>query len=167
MNGSHVINEFKRYNELSLASVQAILENDSIKIELLDFPQKDVDRAFALCLLQWFVQLRKEEHGVSSDDLVFAALLLGRHGQVQDCLCIWEAKECDFDTRCGLDIQTMMFAGVEHTIAFLRGRKDEQGQRALRYVMECLEAGNLDDLDTYFKEISRFWRPAGSRDGAL
>lgn len=159
MNASTIMDEFKRHNELSRASVQTILENNPLKLELLSVAREQTTRVFALSLLQWFIRLRKEEQGVGSDDLVFAAVLIGQHGHVEDCLRIWEAKQCDFDTYCGLDIQAMMFAGVERTIAFLKDQKDEQGKRAMRYVIECREAGDFDHLDTYLQEHKRYWMP--------
>lgn len=159
MNAAAIIGEFKLQRELSETSVQHILENGALKLELLAAAHDLERRALSQWLLRHFILLRKSDQEVTCDDLVFAALMLGEHRQVEDCLLIWEAKECDFDTYCGLDIQTMVFSGIERTESFLREQKTEQAQRALHYVLDCLKAGDFEDLTNYPKKRKTFWEP--------
>lgn len=43
-----------------------------------------------------------------------------RQVQIEDCALIWEAKTLDSDSYCAVDIQLVVFAGVDVTIDYLR-----------------------------------------------
>ncbi|RZJ36846.1 MAG: hypothetical protein EOO18_07025 [Chryseobacterium sp.] len=87
---------------------------------------------------------------------MLACYILGKHNQIKDCLKIWEAKRIDFDTFCYVDIQLVAFAGVQQTIEYLKTQTLEEAKQALEYVIECSEAGDFEDLETYFNETPWF-----------
>lgn len=66
-------------------------------------------------------------------------------GNVEDSLLIWQAKSDSFDLMCGLDVQFLCGAGVEATKNFLREVDTEPSTEALKYLDECIEAGDFDD----------------------
>ena len=83
---------------------------------------------------------------------MLACYILGKHGQVEDCMKVWETKQIDFDTYCYVDIQLVPFAGIQETIEYLETQNSEEAKKALEYVVACSEAGDFDDLEQYFKE---------------
>jgi hypothetical protein len=138
---------------LSKEMLMSISVSTILRKELIRYFEINQHRQFTTVLLDGFVTLRKEpENEIGIEDLMLACYLLGQHNQVEDCLKIWEAKEADFDSYCGVDIQLMMFTGVDKAIAFLESQTSELAQRALKYVKDCDKAGDFTELDTYFNE---------------
>jgi hypothetical protein len=70
---------------------------------------------------------------------------------VRDVELLWGAKNIDFDTACGFDVQFLVGAGPDETIRYLRMISDNDPAAALEYVLECKKSGNFDDLDTWFR----------------
>ncbi len=117
------------------------------------------DRRFALAMLNTFIELRKDPtKEILMDDLMLCGYILGLHKQVEDCLLIWKAKNVDFDTYCGFDIQLMVFGGVEATIGYLENSQLPDAKEALDYVRNCDATGDFDELDEYFsRKIFPWW----------
>jgi len=148
-----LLNACEKNNSVTKQALIDISVNAMLRKELVRYFKTSQHRQFTTVLLDGFTRLRKEpENEISIEDLMLACYLLGQHNQVEDCLKIWEVKETDFDSYCGIDIQLMMFAGVDKTIAFLESQTSELAQRALKYVKDCDRAGDFTELDVYFNE---------------
>lgn len=148
-----LLNACEKNNSVTKQALRDISVSAGLRKELVRYFKTSQHRQFATILLDGFARLRKEpENEISIEDLMLACYLLGKHNHVEDCLKIWEAKETDFDSYCGIDIQLMMFAGVSKTIAFLESQTSELAQRALKYVKDCDRAGDFTELDVYFNE---------------
>lgn len=141
------------------AEIIAAIQNDNaLRKDLIHYLRQNPNRKFALALLNEFIRLRKlPKEILPAEDLMFACYILGVHNQIEDCLKIWEAKNADFDTYCGLDVQLIAFAGVEETIVFLKGEAGVESDEALEYISECMAAGDLNHLDTYFSVETLPW----------
>jgi hypothetical protein len=129
-----------------------LVENDrSFRKVLHGYFIQQKNRDFALKLLEKFIKIRKEPSiSLSAESLMLACYILGMHQQTEDCLKIWEAKQADFDTYCGLDIQLMVFNGVEQTLDFLKMQNTETSLKAYEYVLMCNNAGDFNNLEDYF-----------------
>ena len=153
MNVQALIENFRARNNFSDDEIAAIRTDRTLRKELVDHFRTKQDRAFALTLLNTFIELRKGENNeISIDDLMLASFLLGMHGQVADSLKVWQAKQVDFDTYCGIDIQLVPFAGVEETISFLKTQTGDDAKEALKHVRACSKGGDFDDLKEYYSE---------------
>lgn len=82
----------------------------------------------------------------SFENLYRCALLLFQLGRVEDVLPLWRAKHIDMDTGCGLDIQFLVGAGVDETLAFLAASSDPAAREAGAYIADCRLGGDFDDL---------------------
>jgi hypothetical protein len=117
MQTEEIINELKQLGELSPETIQKIEENRSLRIDLVEYFDKNKNREFALEFLTLLIKLRKNSViGISGDSLMLACYILGKHNQIEDCLKIWDAKRIDFDTYCYVDIQLLPFAGVKRLL---------------------------------------------------
>jgi hypothetical protein len=153
MNLQTLLQSFKTSHTFSDDAIIAIRTDDTLRADLVQHFRTQRDRPFALALLNRLIELRKDlSNEISMYDLMLASFLIGRHGQVEDSLKIWEAKRVDFDTFCGVDIQLVPFAGVDKTIAFLQTQADDEAKKALEYVLGCAESGDFDDLEEYYNE---------------
>ena len=145
-------------NDLSAEIVTAFQTDYSLRKELIAYSRQNRNHEFALALIDKFIVVRQQPgNDMPIEDIMFACFNLGLQKQIEDCLKIWEAKNIDFDTFCGVDIQLLTFAGVQETIEYLKQQKTEKAQAALKYVTECLEAGDFDDLHNYFSKDYLHW----------
>ena len=64
-------------------------------------------------------------------------------GVVEDSLPIWTAKNCNFDTFCGLDVQFLCGAGLQLTKEFFANSTVPAAVEALAYLTECEQAGDF------------------------
>ena len=157
MQTEEIINELKQLGDLSLETIQEIEENRILRLELVQYFDNNGNREFVLEFLTLLIKLRQNpDIGISGDSLMLACYILGKHNKIEDCLKVWEAKRIDFDTFCYVDIQLVAFAGVQETIEYLKIQTSEEAKQALKYVVECSEAGDFEDLETYFNEIPWF-----------
>ena len=157
MQTEEIINELKQLGDLSPETIQEIEENRNLRIDLVEYFDKNKNRKFALEFLTLLTKLRQNpDIGISGDSLMLACYILVKHNQIEDCLKVWEAKRIDFDTFCYVDIQLVAFAGVQQTIEYLKTQTSEEAKQALEYVIECSEAGDFEDLETYFNETPWF-----------
>lgn len=83
---------------------------------------------------------------MGSEELMFAGYLLGLHQDVRDSLLLWHTKQLDFDTACGFDIQLVVFAGVEPTLAYLKEQPEPAAAAAVAYIEACKKGGDFADL---------------------
>jgi hypothetical protein len=82
----------------------------------------------------------------TNENIKLCAYLLYRLGYVEDSLSIWKAKSTNFDTECGVDIQLLVGAGVERTIAYLKEQNSQEAKDAGSYIEECVESGDFKNL---------------------
>jgi hypothetical protein len=83
------------------------------------------------------------------ENLYWCAFLLWRVGDLRDVIPLWRAKNIDFDTACGFDIQFLTGAGLNQTIEYLESSTDPEAKPALEYIMKCRAAGDFDDLQAW------------------
>ena len=83
------------------------------------------------------------------ENLYWAAFLLARAGALEDVLPMWRAKHVDFDCGCGFDVQFLVGAGVDATLAYLDESDDGDAAAAAAYIRRCREGGDFDDLATW------------------
>ncbi|MCB9635794.1 MAG: hypothetical protein H6721_27060 [Sandaracinus sp.] len=79
--------------------------------------------------------------------LYWCAFLLASVGEPPDVLAAWRAKHLDFDTACGFDVQFLVGAGVDATLAFLDRSTDPDAPKIADHLRGCRDAGDFDDLD--------------------
>lgn len=104
------------------------------------------NRNFSIELLSSLTDLRKTQpREIAIEDIMFACLLVTLHRQIEDCLLIWKAKNTDFDTYCGVDIQLTAFMGIPATITYPQTNPDPQAPKALEYILECNDEGDFDE----------------------
>lgn len=65
------------------------------------------------------------------ENLYWCAFLLYRVGDPADVPMMWAAKFIDFDTSCGFDVQFLLSAGPERTLAYLSAHGHEEIARRL------------------------------------
>lgn len=146
-----MLDYFSLEGVINTETITAIRKDGALRKNLIYYLRQNPNRKLALTLLNEFIILRKSpQEMVPVENLMFACYILGIHQQIEDSLKIWEAKNVDFDTYCGLDIQLIAFAGLEKTIAFLKSEAGVESDKALAYITACAAGGDLDDLDTYF-----------------
>ncbi len=93
---------------------------------------------------------RAEPTGDLYENLYWAAFLLYRIGDLNDVLLLWRAKNLDFDTFCGFDIQFLVGAGVNSTIQYLHPSFDPEAWKAEAYILGCKNSGDFEDLEGWF-----------------
>jgi hypothetical protein len=116
------------------------------------------DRPLARHIIKLDITSRRDETSGMSDELRLSALLLYKIGNVEDAPLLWEAKTVNFDTFCGLDIQLLVGAGVDETLAYLNGLGDEESLKASEYIEDCRGTGDFDHLDGYAEEWDKYFR---------
>lgn len=150
-----LLDNFTTHQIFSVNEILAIRTDQAFRQALVDHFRTNTNRPFAIALLNTFIKLRKHpenENYISMEDLMLASYILGLHKQVEDCLKVWEAKNVDFDSFCGVDIQLVPFAGVNETIVYLGKQTGLEADKALEYILECKKCGDFDDLEEYYQE---------------
>jgi hypothetical protein len=144
MKTENIINEIKQTSKLSNHTIKEIEENRNLRLEIVQYFDKHQNREFALDFLKILTRLRLEDNGgVSGDSLMLACYILGKHNQIEDCLRVWETKRIDFDTYCYIDIQLVLFQGVQETIEYLKIQTSDEALKALEYIVDCSKAGDF------------------------
>jgi hypothetical protein len=105
-------------------------------------PARTTDRPSIISALDEQIKLEADEVG---DQFLMRLLcgLLFTLGQVEDSLLVWRAKQCNFDTHCGIDVAFLCGAGLEETKAYLAAAGTDEATAALEYVRECAACGNF------------------------
>lgn len=93
------------------------------------------------------------------ENLYWCAFLLWRVGEVVDVIPLWRAKNIDFDTGCGLDVQFLVGAGLDETIRYLRSTPGSEAHAALDYILECKKIGDFDAMQEWAKWREEYFRP--------
>jgi len=157
LNLNTLIESFQATGHLSDESWHSLLEDH--REALISHLRATPNHTFALNILNRVLQARLQEDYElgTGDNLMLTAYVLGLHGQVEDSLRIWEAKRVDFDAFCYVDIQLVVFAGVEKTLAFLQSIDTEEAKYAVEYLHGCKKAGDLDHLEAYFSPNHLPW----------
>lgn len=85
--------------------------------------------------------------------------LLFSLGHAEDSLSVWRAKQCNFDTHCGIDVAFLCGAGLEETKAFLAAVGTDEAAAALEYIRHCEACGNFAGFSVAGKvaELRRFY----------
>lgn len=153
-----ILGNFQIDKIVSRDTIYSIQNDNGLRIALVNHFRKHKDRDFAINLLDTFIDIRQQPNGeMPVEDLMFASYILGLHYQIEDSLKIWRAKNVDFDTYCGLDIQLVPFIGIKETIEFLKAQTTEEGNKAFQYLTECSKCGDFDNLDEYFSTEQMPW----------
>lgn len=156
MTVKELINIYNETGSLTEDQYKSILED--YRVETIDALRSVPNHKFALALLNLVVDARLKRHDFGSgDNIMFASYLLGLHDKVEDSLRIWEAKISDFDSYCHVDIQLVVFAGVDKTLNYLRSIENDLGPSAIEYIKGCQKAGDFSDLDAYFTKNNMPW----------
>jgi hypothetical protein len=151
MNIPIILADFEKNQGISQSVMDSIQQDEVLRIELQNYFRNFPNHQFALSLLQAFITLRQTKHSaLPIEDLMYAAYLLGLHQQIEDCLKIWEAKNLDFDTYAGLDIELMLFGGVDATLNFLELHPEPAAQKAQQYILKLVDTVQFDNLNDYF-----------------
>lgn len=119
-------------------------------------PAQPGDRPAILAALEEQIRLEAEEIG---DQFLMRLLcgLLFTLGVAEDALAVWRAKQCNFDTHCGIDVAYLCGTGLEETKAFLAATATEEALSALEYVRHCEDCGNFDGFGVA-KEVAELRR---------
>jgi hypothetical protein len=100
---------------------------------------------------------RRRGGGGDYDDLFCTAFLLALQRNLSDVPLLWEAKTMDFDAQIGLDVQLLVFCGIDPTVQFLLGRGDAESVAAASYIAECRITGDFDDMNSYVAARERYF----------
>lgn len=100
-------------------------------------------------LMQEEIQNTRDPMGGVGDDLCWCGYLLSCIGNPKDALLLWETKSISFDTYCGFDVQFLVGAGVDQTVAFLKQSKEPRAQDALDYILRCMRSGDFDEIEEW------------------
>lgn len=98
----------------------------------------------------------------TSDEYEIAGYLLARHRLVEDVWRHWDLKTANFDTSFAYDVEALVVAGVEDTLAYVRA--SDHPDRA--DVLERLAREPVvtdEDVAKYFARKAR-WFPADPAD---
>jgi hypothetical protein len=113
------------------------------------------DHTFTCYLLEQEIALHRAANDTLFDTLKRCAYLLYRRGHVEDSQLLWEAKNVHFDAYAGLDIQLLIGAGFDATIAYLKGQPDSA--KEIEYLEACQRAGDFDDMESYERFIAAYF----------
>lgn len=151
-----IINETLAAKDLSATFIEHFENDSAFRKRILEHIEKHPNRAFTLRLLDRLTQKRRNGEGISGDSLMLAAFMLGKHGHIEDCVAIWNAKSVDFDAYCYVDIQLVVFGGVSATLAYLETVPSETTKQMKEYILECNKGGDFNNLETYFSTTPWF-----------
>ena len=122
-------------------------------------PARPADRRVIVAALEEQIRLEADEVG---DQFLMRLLcgLLFSLGQAEDSLLVWRAKQCNFDTHCGIDVAFLCGAGLEQTKAFLAAAGTDEANAALEYLRHCEASGDFKGFSVAEEvaELRRFYR---------
>jgi len=97
---------------------------------------------------------RRDENHEFFENLYWCAYLLFTVGDPIDTESMWKAKHINMDTGCGFDVENMVGAGVDETVAYL----DKQGLRDIsRYILSCTELRDQSHVESWAAERRRYF----------
>jgi len=151
-----IINRFEQTKDINDVDFDLVL--NYYRKDIVDYIRIKNNRDFAICVLRKAINQRKDENaGFTLEDLQFTAYLLAIHKYAADSLLIYEAKNTDFDTYCGFDIQLTVGGGVLETLNFLVHSDNNEAKKAIDYIKGCQKAGDFDDIDEYYSQTQLPW----------
>ena len=141
---------------------------------LMDDPRPE-DRTIVTHLLRYETFEHMQHQGLSNH-LIVCAYLLASHGDVDDCLLIWDAKTANFSTYLGLSEVLLVGAGLEETICFLRQQSTRwrwslrslfnlgmpvnktaiASAQAIEHIEEAVNANRFAELEEKHGKLKRF-----------
>ena len=148
MNAIDFINSFDSTGQIDMKS---LIEHTNIRAfseELVNLSRQGQCHRFALAFLQNLIEITKQDNSGVSSKLRLACYLVAEHRNLRDILLIWEAKNLNFDTYCGIDAQLLAASGITQTIQYLSTQSGENAESAKKYIEKCTD--ELDDLDQYY-----------------
>lgn len=163
-----VINFLEEYlsNENKLSpEIEKMIGNASFRASLY----KEIDANFQIKYHSLLLDLLKQEmiyrakDDENNDDEYFeniywCSLFLYKIGDIEDVNILWKAKNIDFDTFCGFDVQFLVGAGVNETIKHLQSKTDKDSTEALQYILGCKDAGDFSYLDEWYELKVNYFR---------
>jgi hypothetical protein len=121
-------------------------------------PTRDSARRSHALLLKLLGREREYRSGDGAqeyfENLYWCAFLLYLVGDVRDAVALWDAKETNFDTHVGFDVQNLVGAGVRPTLDHLGAVGATQ---AHEYVRKCQASGDFDDLAGWERDRIRYY----------
>ncbi len=96
-------------------------------------------------LLEDEIEREKRNESGYEEMLLTLCLQLFSLGVVDDALLIWKAKQINFDTHCGLDVQFLCGAGLAATKEYLLKSEDLSAADALEYLTKCEQTRDFED----------------------
>lgn len=145
-----------------LPEMKEMIKNPSFRASLYKELNTSFDRKYhsLLCELlkeEMIYRANEDEDdgGEYFEGIYWCSLFLYKIGKVEDVNILWKAKNIDFDTFCGFDVQFLVGAGVDKTIEYLQSKTDEDSKKALDCILKCKNADDFSYLDKWyeFREI--------------
>lgn len=154
MNRKHFIRSFVEANFALSDEAEHFMANAPFREKLYCELHKSLKPEHALilrALMEFEIQDRQNDSiGDLYESLYWCGFLLYRIGDINDVSLLWRAKNTDFDTFLGFDTQFLVGAGVDVTIQYLQEQSDLESLEALKYIYKCQEAGDFDNMDSWF-----------------
>jgi hypothetical protein len=101
----------------------------------LQYDRRPTDRALVVYLFEQEVERHvREPFAGLHEALERASFLLASYHDPADTVRFWRAKLANFDVYCGLDVRYLVAAGLEPTLALLRGSEDAEHAAILSYL---------------------------------
>jgi len=122
-------------------------------------PAKPADRQAIITALEEQIRLESDEVGDQFLMRLLCAQLFSL-GMVEDSLLVWQAKSCNFDTHCGIDVQFLCGAGLEPTKEFLRRGGSDDALDALDYIAKCESDFAGFSVEGVLQQAREFYRAA-------
>lgn len=89
-------------------------------------------------------EITKSIDDIDIEQLKDCCICLFKHGNLDDALLIWGAKESCFDAHCSIDVQFLCGQGLEKTKQYLTGLESPEAKEALEYLIECEATGDFE-----------------------
>ncbi|WP_420644016.1 hypothetical protein [Candidatus Leptofilum sp.] len=107
-------------------------------------------------IIQNEVKMHQKDTGLLQS-LHISTYLLAKYKNLENVFLFFEAKEANFDTYCGLDVENVFSAGVQKTIEYLKRSNNPVSIRILERVDGSIVDNYLDEerLRAWFEEVSR------------
>lgn len=111
-------------------------------LKLYGLPAQPQHRDEIRRLLSDELEKEKREEGDQELLRLFCAQIFSI-GVADDCLVVWDAKNCNFDTMCGIDVQFLCGAGLQRTKEFLASSLVPSAKDAFAYLSKCEQSGDF------------------------
>ena len=128
-------------------------------LERFGLPARPAARLAIIAALEEQVRLVESENADDAHLMRLLCAQLFSLGVVEDALLVWRAKQCNFDTHCGIDVSLLCGGGLEETKAFLASAGTEESVAALDYLRHCEGCGNFAGFDVAaaLADLRRFY----------